>query len=300
MARSIWSGSISFGLVNIPVRLVTAVRDSSIRFHLLTPDGTCRLRQKLYCPETGKEYDFKKAARGYEVAPDQYVLVDENEIARLKPEAGHSIQIVAFVELAQIDPSYFDRTYYLVPEKNGAKAYALLAAAMAEKRRVAVAQLVMRDQQHLAAIRSNGRALVLHTMYYDDEVVDLGSLEGLPATSSSAKAELKMADQLIQALSSTFRPAQFKDDFRDRLRGAIEAKADGAEIVSAPSDDREIPPTFNIMAALKKSLERTAKPGASVSKKTPDTKTASKKTAPKKTAATRPSRAAPAKRRRSA
>src|SRR5687767_11286483 len=130
VARSIWSGSLSFGLVNIPVKLVTAVRDKSVHFNLLSKDGTSRLRRKLYSPDTGKEYDYEETARGYEIAPDRYVMVSDEEIAKLKPEKTRRMDIAEFVELASVDPVYFDNAYYLAPDEGAAKSYALLAQAM--------------------------------------------------------------------------------------------------------------------------------------------------------------------------
>src|SRR5690606_39339020 len=143
----------SFGLVSVPVRLTTAVRDKDIHFHMLSPDGSCRLRRKLYCPDTGKEYDFKDTARGYEVAPDQYVLVDEKELEQIKPEKGNTIDIEDFVDLASVDPIYYARTYYLLPGEGGAKSYRLLVDAMTETGRAAVAHFTMRQKQHLTIIR---------------------------------------------------------------------------------------------------------------------------------------------------
>jgi DNA end-binding protein Ku len=259
MPRGIWSGSINFGLVNVPVRLVTAVREQTVRFHMLSPDGSCRLRQKLYCPETGKEFNFKETARGYEIAPGQYVLMEDEELKRLKPEAGRSIDIDAFVDLEEIDPIYFDRTYYLAPDEKAAKAYGLLVTSMHENSKVAIAQFVMRDQQHLATLRSNGRIIILHTMYYDDEIVDEEDLEGMPRTSRPAAGEIKMADQLIKALSGPFEAAKYKDDFRDKLRKAIEAKAEGQEVVTAVSEEPAAPPVYNLMEALKRSLAEAEK-----------------------------------------
>jgi DNA end-binding protein Ku len=254
MARGIWSGTISFGLVSIPVRLVTAVRDRSIRFNMLAPDGTCRLRQKLYCPETGKEYDFKHAARGYQIAPDQYVLIDEKELDRLKPEAGRMIEIAAFIDLAEIDPIYFDRSYYLVPEQSGTKAYQLLVRAMTQSAKVAIARFVMREREHLATLRPKEGAIVVHTMYYHDEIVPIDSLDGIERTGKTDARELKVADQLIEALTDRFDPAKHRDEFRDRLEKAIQAKAEGEEIVTAATEEPEAPPVYNLMEALKRSL----------------------------------------------
>ena len=257
MTRSLWTGSISFGLVAVPIRLVTAVRDKSIHFNLLSPDGSCRLRRKLYCPETGVEYDFKETARGYEIAPDQYVLLQEDELKELKPEAGRSINISDFVDLASADPLYFDRTYYLLPGEGGAKAYRLLVEAMAKSRKAAVAQFVMHDNQHLALVRALDDALVLHTMHYADEIVPAGSLKDELATDVAvSERELKVAQQLIASLDTNFKPEAYRDTYRDEVKRLIELKAEGEAVTVSTQTEEEldIGQPINLMEALKKSL----------------------------------------------
>ncbi len=246
MPRALWTGSVSFGLVNIPVRLVTAVRDKQIHFHLLSPDGQCRLRRKLYCPETGKEFDFKDTSRGYEVAPDQYVIIQDEELDQLKPEKGRTI-----------DPIYFDKTYHLTPGEGGAKPYALLVQAMHESQRIGVARFVMRDKQHLVAIRPVDRALVLHTMHYANEVTMPTDLDtDLPAKSDVNAKELKVAQQLIDSLTTDFDAEAYQDDYQERVRELIESKAEGETVqIEEPAEEGEVPPTYNLMDALKESLD---------------------------------------------
>lgn len=257
MPRSLWTGSISFGLVAVPVRLVTAVRDKSIHFNLLSPDGSCRLRRKLFCPETGQEFDFNQTARGYEVAPDRYVLIQEDELDRLKPEAGRTIDISDFVELASVDPMYFERTYYLLPGEGGARAYQLLLEAMRESGRAAVAQFVMHEKQHLCLLRPAKRTIVLHTMHYDDEVVPPDEFKDeLGSKDKPDTRELKVAQQLIGALDTTFEPAQYKDDYRDKVQELVEKKAAGESVANSTQTEDELDHTapINLMEALKKSL----------------------------------------------
>lgn len=258
MARTIWTGTIAFGLVNVPVRLATAVRDRQVHFHLLSKDGTCRLRRKLYCPESGEEYDLKQTSRGYEIAPDQYVLVRDEELKELRPEAGRTIDIVAFIDIDEVDPIYFDRTYYLLPDEGGAKAYALLVAAMAEQSNVALARFVMRQRQHLATLRvMEDRGLALHTMHFADEITAWNELESeLPQTVEVKKQELEVAKQLIKALGTHFKPDEYHDEYREQLEKLIERKAAGEEISITPSaDEEDIPPTYNLMEALRKSVQ---------------------------------------------
>lgn len=256
MARAIWSGSISFGLVNIPVKLYTAVKDRDVHFHMLSEDGSCRLRRKLVCPDTGKEYDFEKTAKGFEVAPDQYVIVTPEELEQLRPEKGRSIDIESFVAIDDIDPLYFDRPYYLVPDKNGSKPYRLLLEALSRSSKVAVARIVLRTKEYLAVVRPIGDALCLETLRYADEVVPASELGGIPEDFEVGDRELAMADQLIEHLTTDFDASAFKDEFRERVIQLIEAKASGEDlVVQEPRDTGAKGNVINLMEALKRSLE---------------------------------------------
>ena len=218
MARPIWKGSISFGLVSIPIQLETAVREKNVNFHMLSKDGSCRLRRKLYCPDTGKEFDYDDTASGIEVAKDRYVLVDEKEIAAIKPEKGRSIEIEQFVELGEIDPIYFDRVYFITPADNSGKSYKLLYEAMKETGRIGLSRFVMRDRQNLAAMRVMGEGLVFHTMHYQDEVLSLE--DALPGTLSRIKPaakEIQVARQLIDAMTHPLDLSTFKDEYRTQM-----------------------------------------------------------------------------------
>ncbi len=262
MARSIWTGSISFGLVNIPVRLMTAVRDQGVRLHMLSSDGKCRLRRKLVCPDTGEEYDFNQTARGYEVAPDQYVIIQDEELDKLRPEAGRAIELVEFVKLEHIDPMFYERSYWLAPDQGGAKGYALLMRAMEEQGRVAVGRFAMRQKQYVCALRPHNGALVLETMRYADEVVARDeAVEGNLDVQVNA-GELKMAQQLISALAvDEFEPEKYHDEYREALKELIEAKSEGEEIVVHEPEDEDLPPVINLMEALQKSLASAKKSG---------------------------------------
>ncbi len=184
MARPIWQGSLTFGLVNIPIQLQMAVHDKTVNFHMMSQDGTCRLRRKLYCPETGKEFDFGETARGIEIAKGEYAIVDEKEIKRLKPERGHAIEIAQFIQQQEVDPLYFDRVYFVVPTDASIKAYKLLHEAMLRSKRIALAHFVMRERQYLSIIRPLNDGLVLHTIHYADEVLSLD--DALPGALSRA------------------------------------------------------------------------------------------------------------------
>lgn len=263
MARPIWKGSISFGLVSIPVQLQTAVREKTISFHMLSSDGSCRLRRKLYCPETGEEFDFGDTARGIEVGKDQYVLVDEKEIEQIKPEKGKTIEIEQFVKIEEIDPVYFDRPYYVTPTEGSAKAYKLLHAAMSEAGTIGIARFIMRERQSLAALRVLGEGIVLHTLNYADEVLPME--DALPSSLASAKTptkEVQIAHDLIQAMTHPLKIDEFKDEYREKLQDLIDAKRRGRKTVEVSDDheDENIPPTINLMDALKRSLAANRSP----------------------------------------
>lgn len=266
MARPIWKGSINFGLVNIPITLETAVREKTVSFHLLSKDGSCRLRRKLVCPDTGKEVEYSDTARGIEVGKDEYVLMDEKEIEKIKPERGRTIEIEQFVELGDIDPIYFDRVYYVTPTEGSSKAYKLLHEAMKESGRVGLARFVMRDKQYLAALRVVDDGIVLHTLHYADEVLPLD--EALPGTLSKAKPvakELQIARQLIESMTRPLDLDEYKDDYREQLEHLVEAKVKGRKTVEASteqSDATHLPRSINLMDALKRSL-RASKPARS-------------------------------------
>jgi DNA end-binding protein Ku len=255
MARVLWKGIISFGLVNIPVRMFPAVRAKNIRFHLLTKDGSCRVRQKLYCPETGKEYDFKDTARGFEVAPDQYVIMDEKEMSKLLPDSGRSIEIEDFVSLEEIDPLRYDRPYYLAPSEGGGKPYRLLVEAMQKSDKVGIARFVMHSKQHLAAVRVIQGGLALSTMHWNDEVLSLTDVTAVPDEKIDPR-QLKLANDLIEALTKPFDPERYKDTYREELTELIARKAEG-ERIPLPSEPQKGAQVIDLMEALKRSLDKT-------------------------------------------
>ncbi|MBL9118442.1 MAG: Ku protein [Phycisphaerae bacterium] len=259
MPRPIWTGTIGFGLVSVPIHLMVAVREKSVQLHLLTPDGTCRLRRKLVCPETGKEFDFRETARGVEIAPDQYVVLDEKEVRDLKPEAGRDLEIRQFVRAGEVDPIYFNRTYYVTPAEGGGRAYGLLVEAMAASQRQAIGEFVLREKQHIALLRPVNRLLVLHTLFYHDEVVPTDELA--PRSTKTPTKELEMAKQLVATLDSRFRPEGFKDTFRAKLTKMVSSRSKRAKTIE--TDDTPPPRVLNIMDALKQSLaHRKAEPAA--------------------------------------
>ena len=254
MPRPIWSGAISFGLVNVPVKLMGAVSPKDVRFNQLEAGTGARVKQKRVSAETGEEVPFDQIVKGYEISPDNYVVIEPQELEALDPKATRSIEIEDFVDLDQIDPLYFERPYYLVPDKGGAKAYALLLEAMKESKKVGIARLVLRTKQYLAAICPLGDALVLETLLYPDEVTLPDEIEGLPRGDVEIQdRELKIARQLIESLSTEFEPENYRDEYRERVLELIEQKAEGKQIVTQPATE-EPTKVVDLMAALEASL----------------------------------------------
>ncbi|GAC1613839.1 MAG: Ku protein [Candidatus Dormibacteraceae bacterium] len=253
MPRAIWSGAISFGLVNVPIKLFTATSQKDVRFHQLHDKDGARIQQKRVCSKDGEEVPMEHIVKGYEISRDKYVLITPEELDALDPKATRTIDIQDFVDLDEIDPVYFDSTYYMVPEKGAAKAYALLLEAMRKSKKVAIARVVLRQKQHLVALRPLKNALSMETMLYADEVVNPDTLEGLPEDVEVTDRELAMAQQLIDSLADAFKPERYNDDYRNRVLEMIERKAEGQEMV-APEEEEEQGPVVDLMAALEASL----------------------------------------------
>ena len=261
LGRPVWSGSISFGLVNIPIRLHTAVREQRVAFHMLHDQDNARLRRRMVCPADGKEVHPEHLVRGFEVNKDQYVVVSDEDLENCAPEKSKTIEITDFVELGEIDPRYFDRPYYVIPQAGSSKPYRLLAEAMTRAKRVGLARVVMHEKEHLVAVRPLNGLLVLETMYFPDELVSLDEVEDLPAHSTKpGERELKSAGHIIKELSGNFHAKDYRDEYRLCIREMVEKKAKGDNVVSVESDEAEEAeekPTrsaSNLMAALEASL----------------------------------------------
>jgi len=254
---AIWTGSISFGLVTVPVRLVSATRSLDVRFNQLDADTGARIRYRRVSDATGEEVPTEKIVKGYEIEPGQYVVMEPDELAALQPKKSRAIEIEDFVDLADIDPVYFEQPYYLIPDKDAAKPYRLLVDVMTELGKVAIGRFVLRSKEALVAIRPVDGVLCLETMRYSDEVLaaDRDAPMPEPATEPSKK-ELEMARQLVNALAGTFDPEKYHDEYREELLALIERKAAGEEIVAAAAPD-EPAKVLDLMAALEASLART-------------------------------------------
>jgi DNA end-binding protein Ku len=261
MPRAIWSGAISFGLVNVPVKLYSAVSRKSVRFHQLHDETGVRIQQKRVDPSTGDEVPYENVVKGYEIAPDQYVVITPEEMESLDPEKTRTIDIADFVDLDQIDPIYFDHPYYLAPGPGGARPYELLRKAMEDAGKVAIGKVVIRSKESLVAIRPSGPVLTMETMLFPDEIVNPDSLDELPAQDGKAnKRELEMAQQLIDSLSGDFQPQKYRDEYRERVLEMIERKAAGEEIAvqPAPEEPAKVP---DLMSALEASIEAVKEKG---------------------------------------
>lgn len=258
MARSIWSGAISFGLVNIPVKLFTAVRSRGVNFHMLHAKDGVRVRQRLVCPLEDKEISRDQTVRGFEVAPDQYVTVDDKELDAIAPEASRAISISEFVNQADIDPIFFDRPYYLLPDEQGVKAYRLLMDAMASEGKVALAKFVMRGTEYLAALRVADDLIMLETMHFAHEIVESRSVGAVPTNIKAAEGEVKMARQLIGSMAGKFKPEKYKDEYTARVEEMLREKAKGKVITVAP-EAKKAPQVINLMEALHASLKAAGK-----------------------------------------
>jgi len=255
MPRAIWSGAISFGLVNVPIKLYSATSPKTVRFHQLHATDGVRIQQKRVCPADGEEVPYDQLVKGFEISPDRYVIVRQDELDAIDPRHTKTIDIEAFVELAEIDPVYYDNAYHVAPATGGSKAYALLLRSMEEAGKVAIGRFVLRTRQQICALRPADGVLTLSTMLFGDEVnrpERLDELEGLGDVEAT-KAEVAMAQQLIESLSTPFDPSAFRDDYRERVLDLIERKAAGEEIAVQPVAEAQ-PDVPDLMAALEASV----------------------------------------------
>jgi DNA end-binding protein Ku len=274
MARAIWSGSISFGLLNVPVKLYSAVARRNIALREIRGSDSARIKHRRVAEGTDEEVPYEEIVKAFEVTPGQYVPISKDEMSALAPEKTRAIDVQDFVDLDEIDPIYFDSPYYLGPAEGAEKAYSLLAKAMEASGKVAIARFVFRNKEHLAAIRTSGGVLTLTTMRFADEVVPASELEEvLPDKAPKvAKREQEMAERLIESLSTEFDPAGYRDEYREQLLGLIERKAEGKEIVAPEGEAPQATKAPDLMAALEESIaavkgKKDAKPKAAARKR---------------------------------
>jgi DNA end-binding protein Ku len=257
MPRAIWSGAVSFGLVSIPVKLYNAVSRKSVHFNQIDSRTGARIRYRKVSEADGEEVPAEQIVKGYQLSSGDYVLVEDDELAALDPEATRTVDIEQFVDLAEIDPIFYDSAYYAVPDKAARKPYSLLMRAMEEQDRVAIARFVMRSKQYLCALRAEDGVLTLSTMVYADEVNDprdLSEMDGIEEVDVSDR-ELRMARQLIDSLTDQFEPERFEDTYRNQVVDLIERKAAGEEELVAPPSPGPEEKLVDLMAALEESVK---------------------------------------------
>ena len=282
MARSMWSGSISFGLLNVPVKLYSAVARRSIALREVRESDSARIKHRRVAEGTDEEVPYDKIVKAYEVTSGRYVQLSSEEMDALRPEKSRSIDVQDFVDIEEIDPMYFNSPYYLGPADGAEKAYSLLAAAMESSGKAAIARFVFRNKEHLAAIRAEDGVLTLTTMRFADEVVASSELDGAFPESKGkvAKKEQQMAEALIDSLSTKFDPTSYRDEYREELLSLIEQKAEGKEIVAPEAAEPETTKTPDLMAELEESIaavkEKRGAPKKSTAKKSAPKKSASK------------------------
>ena len=256
MARAIWSGSISFGLLNVPVRLYSAVARRNIALREIRESDSSRIKHRRVAEGTDEEVPYEEIIKAYEITPGRYVPLTKDEMSALAPEKTRAIEVLDFVDIEEIDPMYFDSPYYLGPAEGAEKAYSLLAAAMEKSGKAAIARFVFRNKEHLAAVRASNGVLTLTTMRFADEVVPASELDDvLPQKQEKvAKKEQEMAEQLIESLSTEFEPSGYRDEYREQLLELIESKAEGKEIVAPETEEPAPTKAPDLMAALEESI----------------------------------------------
>jgi len=251
MAASIWSGYLTFGLISMPVRLFSGARSSGISFHMLHRDDLQRVKQQLFCPLDNRVIERSEVVKGYEYRKDEYVVVEPEEIKKIEPKTAKTMEILEFVKASDVDPVYFESSYYMLPEEAGRRPYALLTKALEESDYVAIAKLTMHNREYTVFLRPHEGGLMLHTMYYADEV---RAVEGFGRPDVELKeAEVKVAHQLIEALAADWEPEKFHDGFQDNLKKLIQTKLEGGKIAEVEKP-KKLAPVVDLMSALKQSL----------------------------------------------
>ncbi len=250
MAASVWTGYLTFGLISMPVRLFSGARGSRISFHMLHRDDLTRIKQQLYCPHDERVVDRSEIVKGYEYRKGEYVVIEPEEIKKIEPKTAKAMEVLEFVKADEVDPIYFESSYYLVPEEGGRRPYVLLARALEETGTLAIAKLTMHNREYTVILRPYKHGILLHTMYYADEVRQLEQFGQEDV--EVREAEVKIAHQLIQALQGKFQPEKFHDTFEDNVKALIKAHLEGKEVTAVPKP-RPAPVT-DLMEALKQSL----------------------------------------------
>lgn len=253
--HTMWKGSISFGLVHIPIKLFSATESKDIKLRMIHKECNSPIKYERTCPVCEKEVENKDIVKGYEYEPGKFVLLEEDDLEKLENEQNKSVEIIDFVKLEEIDPIYFNRSYFMGPNENGQKAYMLLKQAMEQSGKIGIAKITIRSKQHLAVVRVYKNALVLETIYFPDEVRNVDQVPGIPENMELSEKEMDTAIQLIEQLTTTFEPEKYTDDYRTALMNLIQAKISGNEVQLS----KEAPQTnvVDLMEALQASIDQT-------------------------------------------
>jgi DNA end-binding protein Ku len=259
MATSIWKGHLTFGLVSIPVRIFAAARSERISLNQLHKECNSRIRMPLFCPTCQRQVERSEIVKGYEYEKDQYVLFDEEELDKIQPPSARTMEILEFVKVEEIDPLYYDASYYITPEEEGKKAYSLLLKAMEETNYAAIAKVTMHGREHIVVIRPRENGMTMHTMYYANEIRDVAEY-GKTDLSAPKEAEKKLAEQLIESLAAPFEPKKYRDEYQEQMKEMIAAKQEGRTVTTVQQP--KLAPVIDLMDALRKSIASKEKAGA--------------------------------------
>src|SRR6201987_2287975 len=260
MATSVWKGYLTFGLISIPIRLFSAARSEPISLKQLHKVCNSRIRMPLFCPTCQRQVERSEIVKGYEYEKDQYVLFTEEELDKIEPESASTMEILEFVKLDEIDPLYYDASYFITPEEEGRKAYQLLLDAMEESGYAAIAKITKHQREHIVVIRPRDNGMTLHTMFYTNEIRQVAEYGQRTAAAEPKEAEKKLATQLIESLAAPFEPDKYKDQYQESMKAMIDAKQKGQVITTAPH--AKLAPVIDLMDALKKSTAEKEKPAA--------------------------------------
>jgi DNA end-binding protein Ku len=261
MATSVWKGYLTFGLISIPIRLFSAARSERISLNQLHKVCNSRIRMPLFCPTCQRQVERNEIVKGYEYEKDQYVLFSEEELDKIEPESARAMEILEFVRLEEIDPLYYESSYYVTPEDEGKKAYTLLMEAMEQTGYAAVAKITMHQREHIVVIRPRANGMTMHTMFYTNEIRQVAEYGQRSAAAEPKEAEKKLATQLIESLAAKFEPEKYKDRYQESMEAMIAAKQKGQEIAAVAHP--KLAPVIDLMDALKKSIAEKEKPAAS-------------------------------------
>jgi DNA end-binding protein Ku len=261
MASTVWKGHLTFGLLSLPVKLYSAARGETVGFNQLHKTDNSRVKQVLYCQAEDKPIQRSDIVKGYEYEKDKYVVVDDEEIKKVAPKTAKTMEVLEFVKAAEVDPIFLESSYYLAPDEAGEKPYALLFEALRQSGCVGVAKIAMHNREHIVILRPGAKGILLHTMYYPDEIRQVEEFR--TDTSTVKENELKLAKTLVESLLAPFEPDKYKDEYRENLKAMIQAKVEGKQIVETAAPTHKAP-VIDILEALKMSLAEGKKPPRSV------------------------------------